>query len=185
MRAEGGGGVLGRGAGGRASGRHLAWCMWCSCCRSRSCCSCTSCSRACCSDCSCRASRRARSPSSYFFEATCGEPGWVSWAGRGQRAAPHPPAAPWHLAHALHLLRTQPDALGSGADPLLLQTQLLPLPLEGLPLGCQLVLFGPELTGPDLQLCLLLEMLKPGCILLPGVELGSGDPQVTLPHCWG
>lgn len=86
-------------------------------------------------------------------------------------------AVPWHLAHALHLLRAQPDALGSGADPLLLQTQLLLLPLQSLPLSRQLVLFGTELAGPDLQLCLLLEMAKPGCILLPGVELGSGNPR--------
>jgi hypothetical protein len=42
-------------------------------------------------------------------------------------------------------------------DPLLLQSQLLPLSLHSLPLSCQLLFFGPELTGPDLQLRLLLE----------------------------
>lgn len=79
-------------------------------------------------------------PSSYFFEATCGEPTWVSWAGR-EVSMPHPrPGCAAAPAHALHLLRAQPDALGSGADPLLLQTQPLPPPPPGPPLGRQLVL---------------------------------------------
>lgn len=63
--------------------------------------------------------------------------------------APRSPAA-GHLAHALHLLGAEPGAQGSGADPLLLQLQLLSLPLQGLPLGRQLLLLGSELTGPDL-----------------------------------
>lgn len=85
----------------------------------------------------------------FFFEATCGEPTWVSWAGRGQHA-PHP--RPGCARGTWLMLSTssgaQPDALGSGADPLLLQTQLLPLPLQGLPLAAQLSLLARSSLAP-------------------------------------
>lgn len=69
-----------------------------------------------------------------------------------------------NLAHLLHLLGAEPGAQGSGADPLLLPPQFFPFPLQSLPLGRQLVLLGPELTCPDLQLCLLLEVAKPSLL---------------------
>lgn len=51
---------------------------------------------------------------SYSSRPPCGEPTWVSWAGRGQ----HAPRTSLRLcrgtgAHALHLLRAQPDALAA------------------------------------------------------------------------
>lgn len=83
---------------------------------------------------------------------TLGE-GWPGWEdGRGLQ-----PAAQPHLAHALHLLRAELQAQGGSLHPLLLQPQLLPLALHGLPLGRQLLLLGPELAGLDLELRLLLE----------------------------
>lgn len=160
--------------------------MCCSCCRSCSCCCCTSRSRACCSDCTCRASRNARSPSSYFSEATCGEAAWVSGLARVSAGPCHTQgSAAWHLAHALHLLGTEPGAQGGGADPLLLQPQLLPLPLQSLPLGCQLVFLGPQLACPDLQLCLLLEMVKPSLLSPLGSSSGrcSGFEDSPGPPC--
>lgn len=68
------------------------------------------------------------------------------------------------LAHLVHLLGAEPEAQGGGADPLLLPPQFFPLPLQSLPLGRQLVLLGPELPGPGLQLCLLLETAKPSLL---------------------
>lgn len=79
-----------------------------------------------------------------------------------------------YLGHALHLVLPLPDAQRSLIHLLLLQPQLPPGLVQPLPVPRQLLLLGSQLTGPLLQLCLLLERAQ-------------GKPRHELPypgHCF-